>query len=83
MRKRARRSYTAATMPAQDTLLLALNQGTASSRAILFDHDGTPVGSAQREFRQHFPQPGWGEHDAKRSGQIVGSPGNCRAARCT
>jgi len=44
--------------------VLALDQGTTSSRAILFDHDGTPVASAQREFRQHFPQPGWVEHDA-------------------
>ena len=45
-------------------LLLALDQGTTSSRAILFDHQGTPVATAQREFRQHFPQPGWVEHDA-------------------
>jgi glycerol kinase len=51
-------------MPAPDTLLLALDQGTTSSRAILFDRDGTPVASAQREFRQHFPKPGWVEHDA-------------------
>jgi glycerol kinase len=46
------------------TLLLALDQGTTSSRAILFDRLGTPVATAQREFRQHFPQPGWVEHDA-------------------
>ena len=52
-------------MPAPDTLLLALDQGTTSSRAILFDRDGTPVATAQREFRQHFPQPGWVEHDAQ------------------
>ena len=45
-------------------LLLALDQGTTSSRAILFDHRGTPVATAQREFGQHFPQPGWVEHDA-------------------
>ena len=44
--------------------VLALDQGTTSSRAILFDHAGTPVASAQQEFRQHFPQPGWVEHDA-------------------
>ncbi len=44
--------------------ILALDQGTTSSRAILFDHDGRAVASAQREFRQHFPQPGWVEHDA-------------------
>ena len=45
-------------------LVLALDQGTTSSRAILFDHSGHVRGIAQREFRQHFPQPGWVEHDA-------------------
>ena len=44
--------------------VLALDQGTTSSRAILYDHSGTPVASAQKELRQHFPQPGWVEHDA-------------------
>ena len=44
--------------------ILALDQGTSSSRAILFDHAGTPVATAQREFAQHYPQPGWVEHDA-------------------
>lgn len=43
--------------------ILALDQGTTSSRAILFDHHGNPVASSQREFPQHFPQPGWVEHD--------------------
>jgi glycerol kinase len=43
--------------------LLALDQGTTSSRAIVFHRDGTIVAQAQREFRQHFPQPGWVEHD--------------------
>ena len=43
--------------------ILALDQGTTSSRAILFDHSGTIRGVAQREFRQIFPQPGWVEHD--------------------
>jgi glycerol kinase len=45
--------------------VLALDQGTTSSRAILFDEHGAPVSMAQREFRQIFPQPGWVEHDAK------------------
>jgi glycerol kinase len=45
--------------------ILALDQGTTSSRAILFDEHGRPVSAAQREFRQIFPQPGWVEHDAK------------------
>ncbi len=44
--------------------LLALDQGTSSSRSIVFDLDGRIVASAQREFTQHFPQSGWVEHDA-------------------
>jgi glycerol kinase len=44
--------------------ILALDQGTTSSRAILFDRQGQPCGTAQQEFPQHFPQPGWVEHDA-------------------
>ena len=44
--------------------ILALDQGTTSSRAIVFDHAGTIRASAQQEFRQIFPQPGWVEHDA-------------------
>jgi glycerol kinase len=43
--------------------ILALDQGTTSSRAILFDRDGGIQGVAQREFRQIFPRPGWVEHD--------------------
>src|SRR4051812_8699725 len=46
------------------THLLALDQGTTSSRAIVFDRHGNQVSMAQREFRQIFPQPGWVEHDA-------------------
>ena len=45
--------------------ILALDQGTTSSRAILFDRDGMPAASCQKEFPQHFPQPGWVEHDAR------------------
>jgi glycerol kinase len=43
--------------------ILALDQGTTSSRAILFDRVGRPVSAAQRELRQLYPQPGWVEHD--------------------
>lgn len=43
--------------------LLAIDQGTSSSRSIIFDSLGTPIASAQREFPQYFPQPGWVEHD--------------------
>lgn len=48
----------------ENKYILALDQGTTSSRAIIFDHDGKIVNSAQREFKQYFPQPGWVEHDA-------------------
>ncbi|MGH8811477.1 MAG: glycerol kinase GlpK [Advenella sp.] len=44
--------------------LLALDQGTSSSRSILFDRNGQIVGLAQQEFTQHYPQSGWVEHDA-------------------
>jgi glycerol kinase len=44
--------------------ILALDQGTTSSRAILFDRQGQVAACAQQEFPQHFPQPGWVEHDA-------------------
>ncbi len=44
--------------------ILALDQGTTSSRAIVFDHAGAIIAVAQQEFRQIFPQPGWVEHDA-------------------
>jgi glycerol kinase len=43
--------------------VLALDQGTTSSRALLFDRRGRILASAQEEFRQHFPEPGWVEHE--------------------
>ncbi len=43
--------------------ILALDQGTTSTRAIVFDAAGRPVATARREFAQHYPQPGWVEHD--------------------
>lgn len=43
--------------------ILALDQGTTSSRAIVFDHNGSIRSAAQKEFSQHFSQPGWVEHD--------------------
>jgi glycerol kinase len=45
--------------------LLALDQGTSSSRALVFDRSGRLLAVAQRELTQHFPQPGWVEHDAE------------------
>lgn len=47
-----------------DKYILAIDQGTTSSRAILFDRDGHIHGTAQQEFKQIFPHPGWVEHDA-------------------
>ncbi|MBL7723030.1 MAG: glycerol kinase GlpK [Chitinophagaceae bacterium] len=44
--------------------ILALDQGTTSSRSLLFDKQGNIISQAQKEFRQFFPQPGWVEHDA-------------------
>lgn len=44
--------------------IMALDQGTTSSRAILFNKDGEIVETAQKEFEQFFPKPGWVEHDA-------------------
>jgi glycerol kinase len=51
-------------MTAMDALL-ALDQGTSSSRALVFDRAGRLLAVAQRELTQHFPQPGWVEHDAE------------------
>jgi glycerol kinase len=55
------------------SFILALDQGTSSSRAIIFDHGGAMCGAAQTEFRQIFPQAGWVEHDAREiwSSQLV------------
>ncbi|KPC51540.1 glycerol kinase GlpK [Amantichitinum ursilacus] len=50
-------------MPTTHKYLLAFDQGTTSSRAIVFNHEGAIVQRAQREFRQIYPQPGWVEHD--------------------
>lgn len=47
-----------------DGYILALDQGTTSSRAILFDHSGNIKGVSQKELRQIFPKAGWVEHDA-------------------
>ena len=57
--------------------VLALDQGTTSSRAIVFDRKGRIVASAQKEFRQIYPQPGWVEHDA---GEIWSTQLSCAQA---
>lgn len=56
--------------------ILAIDQGTTSSRAILFDNAYTPVATAQQEFTQHFPRAGWVEHDPEEIWQSVVS--TCR-----
>lgn len=48
----------------KDKFILALDQGTTSSRAIIFDHSGKIIAVSQRPFEQFFPKPGWVEHDA-------------------
>ncbi len=48
-----------------DKYILALDQGTSSSRAIIFDHEGHICATSQKEFPQHFPKPGWVEHNPK------------------
>src|ERR1700753_463114 len=54
-----------------DVFLLAIDQGTTSTRAVIYDGGGTPRGSAARELPQHFPRPGWVEHDAEEIWQSV------------
>ncbi|MGI9277037.1 MAG: glycerol kinase GlpK [Endozoicomonas sp.] len=51
-------------MTSEKKYVVSLDQGTTSSRAIIFNHSGEAVGSSQREFTQYYPQPGWVEHDA-------------------
>ncbi|RLJ51689.1 glycerol kinase [Litoreibacter meonggei] len=60
------------------THILAIDQGTTSSRAIIFDGDMKIVASAQEEFKQHFPQSGWVEHDPDDLWSTTA--GTCRAA---
>ncbi len=54
--------------------ILALDQGTTSARALVFDHRGNGVVLAQPEFAQHFPRPGWVEHDATEIWQAQPAP---------
>ena len=67
--------------------IAAIDQGTTSTRFLVFDHDGSIVSIAQREHRQIYPQPGWVEHDAQeiwqRTQQVIEEglqQGNLRAA---
>ena len=51
------------TTAAKGRYLLAIDQGTSSSRTVIYDHETRVVASAQQEFHQHYPKPGWVEHD--------------------
>src|SRR5262249_47662401 len=53
------------------THILAIDQGTTSTRAVIYDASGRPVGSAAQELTQYYPQPGWVEHDAEKIGKGV------------
>jgi glycerol kinase len=53
------------------TVVIAIDAGTTGVRAIAFDHAGHNVGSSYREFTQHFPHPGWVEHDAEEMWQAI------------
>jgi glycerol kinase len=65
--------------------LLALDQGTTSTRAVVYDASGQLVGSAARELTQHYPQPGWVEHDPEEIWESIGAvvPGALAEARIT
>ncbi len=52
-------------------MILAIDQGTTGSTCIVFDERAEPVGRAYREFEQHFPQPGWVEHDAREIWEVT------------
>jgi glycerol kinase len=52
-------------------LILAIDQGTTGTTCIVFDGQGAPAGRAYREFQQHFPRPGWVEHDANEIWQVT------------
>jgi glycerol kinase len=52
-------------------LILAIDQGTTGTTCIVFDEEGRPAGTASREFEQHFPRPGWVEHDAEEIWEVT------------
>jgi glycerol kinase len=57
---------------ANNKYILTIDQGTTSTRVVVFDGQARAVGSAQREFTQHYPKPGWVEHDAEEIWSAVG-----------
>jgi glycerol kinase len=63
--------------------ILALDQGTTSSRAIIYDEHLHPLASSQQEFKQHFPKPGWVEHDASEIWETIVSTARATLAKCS
>jgi glycerol kinase len=57
-------------------MILAIDQGTTGSTCIVFDEEGRPAGRAYREFGQHFPRPGWVEHDANEIWEVTRAVAN-------
>jgi glycerol kinase len=55
----------------KDGVILSIDQGTTGSTVLVFDHDGQVRSRAYSEFTQHYPKPGWVEHDAE---EIMWSP---------
>src|SRR4029453_13563739 len=53
-------------------MILAIDQGTTGTTSIVFDDEGRPRGRGYSEFEQHFPRPGWGEHDAGEIWEVTG-----------
>jgi glycerol kinase len=52
-------------------MILAIDQGTTGTSCLVFDEQAEPIGRAYREFAQHFPQPGWVEHDASEIWEVT------------
>jgi glycerol kinase len=55
-------------------MILAIDQGTTGSTCIVFDERGRPRGRSYSEFQQHFPRPGWVEHDASEIWEVTRPP---------
>ena len=58
-------------MTKSEQYIMAIDEGTTSTRAMIIDHDGKEVAASQKEFPQYFPQPGWVEHNAEEIWQTV------------
>ena len=52
-------------------MILAIDQGTTGTTCLVFDEQAEPIGRSYREFTQHFPRPGWVEHDAREIWEVT------------